>query len=110
MINYTGTFKVIRDIVNWINNFTPSTTDVEVTQVLTSGTQIATIRVDETSTDIFAPVGGSVYFDQQDYTNIDGDTVRVLCQLTEASGSDPYFATTQYTNIDGDTVTVLYQV
>ena len=24
MIEYTGTFKVIQDIVNWINNFVPT--------------------------------------------------------------------------------------
>lgn len=24
MINYTGNFKVIRDIVNWINSYVPS--------------------------------------------------------------------------------------
>lgn len=24
MINYTGHFKVIQDIVNWINNFVPA--------------------------------------------------------------------------------------
>ena len=78
MINYTGTFKVIREVVDWINNYVPG--------------------------------GGSVFFKQEEYTNINGDTVNVLCQLPEATGSDPYFATAEYTNINGDTVTVLYQV
>ena len=27
MIEYTGTFKVIRQIVEWINNFVPSPTE-----------------------------------------------------------------------------------
>ena len=111
MINYTGTFKVIREVVDWINNFVPSS-DVEVTPILDHGTKIATITVDEVPTDIYAPTGGggSTFFEQQEYTNINGDTVNVLCQLPEAIGSDPYFATAEYTNINGDTVTVLYQV
>lgn len=27
MINYTGSFKVIQQIVDWINNFTPTPSD-----------------------------------------------------------------------------------
>ena len=50
MITYTGTFKVIRQIVDWINAFSPEDT----------------------------------YFEEiDDYVNINGDTVTVLCQKEE---------------------------
>lgn len=47
MIEYTGTFKVIQQIVDWINNFTPS---------------------------------GDSFFEEDEYVDINGDTVTALFQ------------------------------
>ena len=57
---------------NWVNsNDSTGVSSVTVTQVQTTGTKIATITVDSTSTDVYAPSGGggSSSADQVSYDN-----------------------------------------
>ena len=145
IIQYTGNFKTIRDIADWINNFSKSTT-VEVEQLLTEGVEIAVIKVGTSSTSIFAPEqqeievtaiqhsgkhiaditvdgtttelyapngggGGSTFFEENEYTDINGNTVTALYQIPEVQvgSSDAFFYMDEYTDINGNTVNALYQ-
>lgn len=54
MIEYTGTFKVIRQIVDWINSFVPTPSE-------------------------------DPRFEVHSYTDINGNTVNALYQITEDS-------------------------
>lgn len=58
---YSGDTKIIKNIVNAINYLLDNSggSEVEVTQILSSGTKIAEISVDGDSTDLYAPESGS---------------------------------------------------
>lgn len=146
IIQYTGNFKTLRDIADWINQFnspidviplieegvqiaiikvgsssttifapepTPPT-EVEVTAIQQSGRHIADITVDGTTTELYAPNGGgggSTFFTEDTYTDINGNTVTALYQIpdVQSGASDTYFYMDEYTDINGNTVNALYQ-
>lgn len=175
IIQYTGNFKTMQDVADWINNFEQSD-GVEVTQILTRGTSIATIKVGQTPTTLYAPPaveveqilqegveiaaitigsnilglyapeqtvvrvtaiqhsgkhiadisingvttelyapngggGGSTFFTEDTYTDINGNTVTALYQIPEVQvgSSDSFFYMDEYTDINGNTVNALYQ-
>lgn len=146
IIQYTGNFKTLRDIADWINEFnspiqviplieegvqiaiikvgSSSTTifapeqteptEVEVTAIQKTGKHIADITVDGTTTELYAPNGGgggSTFFEENEYTDINGNTVTALYQITDVQSgeSDTYFYMGTYTDINGNTVNALYQ-
>jgi len=62
--------------------------DITVTQIQTTGTKIATIDVDGTSTDLYAPSGGGGgSYSAGDGIDIDGNNVISLAYLTVVNGA-----------------------
>jgi len=65
---------------------------VEVTQVVSSGTKIATIKVDDASTDLFAPEGGGNIYSATETkigSYLGSDLYRIVIQLESAYEPKP---------------------
>lgn len=95
----------------WENTEAPSGSSVSVTQIQSTGTKIATITVDDTPTDLYAPTGGGggniiyarvtkqtnptgwLIIDDANGTPIDIDTYMILSLVIEGdmSGQPPYY-------------------
>jgi hypothetical protein len=113
IIKYSGTFKTIQDIANWINNFNRP---IEVIQILTEGEEIAVIKVGTDETAIYAPEQTEVEVDALTHSGthiaditINGQTTGLYAPNGGGGGSD-FFEEDTYVDINGNTVTALYQI